>query len=114
MKGGYQRDSSVLIGQGQRTSIRAMGNQRGPTSRHSQGNKTITGVFITRLDPSTTEHQISQHIKKETGMSVRAEKLATKYPSYSSFHIRGDRYTRDCMLEPSLWPSGALIKLFHS
>ena len=79
-----------------------------------QRNRSVTGVFITRLNPRLTSRQIESFIKRETGLKVRPEKLETKYDSYSSFYIPGDSQLRSMLLDASLWPSGALLKPFYS
>ena len=80
----------------------------------AQRNRTVTGVFITRLSPRLTSRQIENFIKRETGLKVRPEKLETKYNSYSSFYIPGDSQIRSMLLNGSLWPSGALLKPLYS
>jgi hypothetical protein len=49
-----------------------------------------------------------------TGLVIRAERLRSKYPDdYSSFYIRGDRKTRDMLIDAELWPQRSLIKPFE-
>ena len=81
---------------------------------HSQPNRSVTGVFVTQLDPKTSPHRLSDFIRRETGISVRPEKLNTKYNSYGSFYIPADRVAREVLLNPALWPRGSKIKPFYS
>ena len=80
----------------------------------SHVNRTVTGLFITRLHPYAHARTLEQHVKRETGISVRVEKLPTKHSTYSSFYIRCDARVRRILWVPSLWPIGSLIKCFYS
>ena len=82
-------------------------------SRKSE-NKTCTGVFVTRLLPSTTPIQLESFIKSEIGAQVKAEKLPTKYNSYSSFFIRCNGQLRTSLLDGRIWPTGSLVKPYMS
>ena len=83
----HRKKSGLIYGSGQCTNVKAVG--RGHSSRYprSNPNRTITGVFITRLDPATTTRQLYYHVKQETGLSVNPEKLDTKFSTYSSFYM---------------------------
>ena len=105
-------DSQVVYGAGPGIGIKAVKPK--PNKDSFTGNRVITGAFITRLDPKTTETQIQTHVWKETGVVVRAEKLVTKYNGYSSFHIRGDKRLRDILISSDLWPVGTLVKPFKA
>jgi hypothetical protein len=109
--GGYSTRISVVHGMGKYSGMKAtQTNEKKP--RETKVNKTVTGLFITRLSPRTTTKQLELHIKRETSINIRVEKLRTKYPTYSSFFIRCDRRVRQSLWEPSLWPQGSLIKCF--
>lgn len=73
-------------------------------------NRSITGVFISRLQAKTTAAQIAVHIRRETGKTVKPEKLQTKFPNYSSFYIPCSGSNRSNMMDLNLWPKGALVK----
>lgn len=77
-------------------------------------NRNVTGIFITRLDPKLNPSKLQRFIKRETGLNVRPEKLATKYDTYSSYYIPGDRAVRNVLFDNRLWPVGAMIKPFYS
>ena len=87
---------------------------RAAPSKNSYGNKTITGVFVTRLDSRTTSWQLESHIKQETGLLVKVEKLRTKYDSYTSFYIRCENRIREQLLCPYIWPSGSMVKPYKN
>ena len=66
-----QSNNNVIFGKGKSTGIRAINSR----SNQSNGNKTITGTFISRLDPRTTSRDLALHIHREFGLTVRPEKL---------------------------------------
>ena len=109
-----RKSNDVIYATGSTMDIKAAhgSNPRKDSGPHR--NRTVTGVFITRLNPRLTSRQIESFIKRETGLKVRPEKLETKFDSYSSFYIPGDGHIRSMLLDGSLWPSGALLKPFYS
>ena len=107
------KNSSVINGTGKSTGVRTAAVTKRPNSR-DMTNRTVTGVFVSRLDPYTTPKQIYLHIKRMTGYICRPEKLQTKYGGYSSFYILADVLHRRVLLDPQLWPSGTLLKLFYN
>ena len=102
----------VLIARGHSGSLRAVPT-KGTKQSHSFA-RTITGIFVSRLDQSTSAAQVAVFIQKETGLTVRPEKLATKYEAYSSFYIKGNKRTQDTLLDVNLWPRGTLMKPFYN
>ncbi len=111
----YQRKpTGVIYATGSTMDIKAAHGANPRQDSGLQRNRTITGVFITRLTPRLTSRQIENYIKRETGLKVRPEKLETKYDSYSSFYIPANSQVRSMLLDGSLWPSGALLKPFYS
>jgi hypothetical protein len=103
----------IVLGKGHISSLRVVQRERKSTTSSSRARQ-CTGVFVSRFAPRTSSNQIQQHIRHETGLSIRAEKLDTRYNSYSSFYIPGDRRTRDQLMTSDLWPVGTLIKLFFN
>ena len=81
-------------------------------SKSNQRRTVVTGVFITRLDPKSSVSQVQALVKRETGLTVKAEKLHAKYGTYSSFYIRSDRRIQDKLLCGEMWPKGTLLKRF--
>lgn len=77
-------------------------------------NKSCTGVFITRLKPHTSISNIEAYVRQELGLSIKAEKLPTKFNTYSSFYIPCDGRIRSKLIDGSIWPYGSLIKPFYS
>lgn len=85
---------------------------RDDTNSHS--NRTVIGLFISRLPQRMTARQMELRIRREARVNVRVEKLQTRYPTYSSFFIRCDSHVRRSLSDPSIWPQGALVKPFYS
>ena len=111
----HKRKSSVTYGTGKSTHVKAA---TVPSLRRNKplylGNKIISGVFLSRLDPGVTARQLQLHIKHETGIECKPEKLKTKFGGYSSFFIRSQGYSRSTIMDPSLWPVGTLVKPFYT
>ena len=103
---------SVIIGNGHSTKLKAVNQHRNQRTAPTS-NRTVTGVFVSRLAPKTTPSHVERQIKHETGLEIRAEKLETRYRDYSSFYVRGDKRIRDIVMDPGLWPSGTLIKHYY-
>ena len=104
----------LIYGKGRHSSIKAAVNTRPESQNMPKQNRVITGVFVTRLHPDSTCRQLELHIKRETSLTVRPERLNTRFNTYSSFYIRADKNTRQLLMDSNLWPSGALIKPFFS
>ena len=109
-------DGNVIIGKGMSTGIRTASKTSAILRHHPKmsSNRHISGVFISRLDSKTTAKQLHFHIKREAGRICHPEKLPTKFRSYSSFYIAGDKNLRAMLMDPYLWPAGTLIKPFYS
>ena len=109
-----RRQDEVLHGTGSGTGLKAVppknqhGNQRDRDTKVSH----ITGLFVSRLDPKTSARQVQSMIKRETGMSAQPERLPTKFDTYSSFYIRGDKFMQDTLMCADLWPKYTLVKRY--
>jgi len=102
------RDSTVH-GTGSAPGLHAVKQQLPITN---PANRTCTGVFVTRLLPQTTAKNVETYVRTETGLNIKAERLPTKYNTYSSFYIRCEDNIRSSLLDRYLWPKGALAKPF--
>jgi hypothetical protein len=114
MQHGKKQNSDVVFGNGKCTSVRSVNPHHKVRKTTYSGNRLITGVFLSRLHPHTTSRQLQLHIKHETGIDCRPEKLQTKYGGYSSFFIRALGPNRTTIMDTSLWPVGTLVKPFYS
>ena len=107
------RNPRIVIGSGHGGNFKVCQPRHGNYDVESP-NKRITGVFISRFGPSTTPAQIAVHVRKETGLTVRPEKITTKYQNYSSFYIPAESRARDALMDSHTWPRGILVKPFFS
>jgi hypothetical protein len=107
-----QHKNSPIQGSSTAPGLRTINNQRPDT--YSSANKSCTGVFITRFTSHTSPANIETYVRHEAGLSVKAEKLPTKYNSYSSFYIPCSGQIRTKLLDGSIWPRRSLIKPFYS
>ena len=69
---------NIVRGTATAPGLRAINKQRQTVSTDAD-NRTCTGIFITRLRPHTTANDVETYLRQETGMSVKAEKLPTRY-----------------------------------
>ena len=107
-----RKKDSVLIGRGTCYNLQSVQPKRQSVPNYP--NRTITGVFLSRLGPKTTAAQLAVHIRREKGLTVRPERLRTKYSEYSSFYICVDKYHRSTIMDIDLWPKGTLVKPFYN
>ena len=75
---------------------------------------TKDGIFVSRLEAGTSAAHVAMHIYNASGISVRPEKLKTKYDTYTSFMIPARKDTRvyNTLMDAHLWPRGCLVKPF--
>ena len=104
---------NIVRGTATAPGLRAINKQRQTVSTDAD-NRTCTGIFITRLRPHTTANDVETYLKQETGMSVNAEKVPTRYNSYSSFYIGCRGPQRVMLLDGRVWPMGSLVKPYYS
>ena len=109
-----QRRDQVVFGKGHSGSLHVVQPARSQGSgSQTKPNRQCTGIFVSRFSPHTTTSQIQQHVRRETGMSVWAEKLETRFNTYSSFFIRSDRRLRDQLMLPDIWPEGFFLTNYY-
>ncbi|XP_050066238.1 uncharacterized protein LOC126555352 [Aphis gossypii] len=66
-------------------------------------------IFVSRLEPCVTTTMLESELFNSYS-DVTINKLVTKHPSYSSFHVRLPAEKLDDVLEPTFWPDGAVEK----
>ena len=103
--------SDYTIGTANQCSIKVAAGRTTKTTSKKQ-----EGVFISRLERTTTAASIAAHVYSKTGITITPEKLKTKYDSYSSFllPVRKGSKDFDCLLKSHLWPKGCLVKQFRA
>lgn len=72
-------------------------------------------VFISRLSPTTTVQQVTNHIGLKFGgcNALKVKKLTTKRNPISSFKIDVSPDMLDSLLQTELWPEGAFVNIFE-
>ncbi len=93
--------SKAIIGTGEITSIKVVPKRRV---------QTCTGLFVSRLQPSTHADQLTRFISKAASYNVKVEKLPPKHESYSSFFIKANANDRKKLMDASIWPKGCVLK----
>jgi hypothetical protein len=106
------RTNDTRIGTGQFSNLRTV--KQGSSTHPHGSNRMVTGVFVSRFHQKTSSQMIAKHIQREAAISVKPEKLQTRYAEYSSFYIRCDGTDRNDIMDANLWPRGTLIKPYMS
>ncbi len=106
--------ANVIVGTGPSTSMLRAIAPSSQSDRLSSGNKTCTGLFISRLEPQCNIHQVQTHVWQHAGVRITAEKIATHSMKHSSFYIPCDRNVRDVLKDSSIWPIRAFVKEYYS
>ena len=101
----------IVIGGNIKSSVKAVTSSRCKSTQ--QTDRVEKGIFVSRVKPRTSARDIQQLVCDETGLSVKAEKLKTRYKSYSSFFIPCDKRITRRLLDKSVWPTGALVKVYE-
>jgi len=68
-------------------------------------------IFVSRLAPCVTTTMLESELFNSYS-DVTINKLVTKHPSYSSFHVRLPAEKLDEVLKPTFWPDGVMVKRF--
>lgn len=68
-------------------------------------------IFVSRLEPCVTTTMLESELFNSYS-DVTINKLVTKHPSYSSFHVRLPAEKLDEVLQPTFWPDGVIVKRF--
>ena len=65
------------------------------------------------LVPKSPARQVEALMRREPGLDIKLEKLQTKYESYASFYIRGDKKVQDMLLCADMGSKFTLIKQYE-
>ena len=71
-------------------------------------------IFVSRLDPALDPKVLEAHVERSVGFTVTAEKLKTRYNTYSSYHITALCDDPKKLLSADLWPVNALVRWFYN
>ena len=107
-----KHNGNTIVGSGHSSNFK-VASQRYKSRDSHNPNRYVTGVFITRLAPSTSCAQIAIHVRRETGLAIHPEKI-TKHDTYCSFYIPANSIQRSTLLDGSIWPKGSLVKPFFT
>lgn len=69
----------------------------------------VSAVFVSRLDPDTTESDLQNWIDENFRAPVIIDKIRTKFDSYSSFRVYSRRISAEDLTDPLYWPEGCLL-----
>ena len=72
------------------------------------------GMFLTRVGPHETEASVTDFLKRKNKLFTSVKKLTTKHPGYASFQILCTYEQLPDLLDPTVWPKGALVKKFFA
>ena len=106
-------EPEVVIGTGHSKTVRASHHQPVNRCNDRREGRYISGIMVTRLHPHTSAAHLAIHVHREVALTVRPEKMPTKYKGYSSFFIRANPVQRSKLLNKNIWPQNTLIKPFY-
>ena len=70
-------------------------------------------MFISRLDPTTTEDQLIRHLQTRGFWHCAVETLVTKRDSYALFKVKIPVKKFKSFRMPSMWPEGVYVRKFY-
>ena len=114
-----QRTPSQRTRNGQRDIITGVGKnfhlRSSDGSTKQQPRRQCVGIFVSRLSKSTKTRDVQTHIDNETSLKVKCERIPPRYDNctFTSFVVRVPARDQTKLLEPTLWPSGALIRGYY-
>ena len=103
-------DGDAITGTGSFGAFKSAG--RGLEGAKKRKRRSCTGIFVTRLARNTQPRDVIRHIEQETGIRCQCEPIQTKYNSYTSFCIRLNPSLHRRLLNPTVWPTGTLVREF--
>ena len=110
-EGTTRKDLKTLCAKGSTTYLKAA--KQFVTIHNESTNRTVVGVLIRGLKPETGIAKVAIHVYRETGLTVRPEKMRNnRNDRYSSFFIRCNRQIRQSLMDEHIWPTGTAISPF--
>ena len=70
-------------------------------------------IFVTRLEADLQPSSLKAYVTEIINDECTVEKLATRYPDYSSFLVTCNYNHMDSLLNPEEWQEGVLVKRFY-
>ena len=105
-----RQGADAITGTGSFGAFKSAG--RGLEGAKKRKRRSCTGIFVTRLARNTQPRDVIRHIEQETGIRCQCEPIQTKYDSYTSFCIRLNPSLHRRLLNPTVWPTGTLVREF--
>ena len=102
----------MTLGAAPTTTLKAVTPLSRKQNSSSSGNRSCTGLFVSRLQPHYTPKQVESFVWQQAGEGVRVEKITGRSSQHSSFYIPCDGPVRDALKDSSIWPTGCFIKLY--
>ena len=92
-----KKASKAVIGTGNAGTIKAKAGR-------------YVAVFVSRLDPDTTETDLEHYIQDNHNVANKCTRLKTKYEGYSSVKVEAMCADISGLYSPVKWPAGAYIR----
>ena len=107
-----RQNDRMTLGTAPTTTLKAVTPLPRKQNSSPSGNRSCTGLFVSRLQPHYTPKQVESFVWQQAGEKVRVEKITSRSSQHSSFYIPCDRPVRDALKDSSIWPTGCFIKLY--
>ena len=74
----------------------------------------FTAVFVSRLDPDTTEDDMECYMRETHNLKSTCSKLRSKHDSYASFKVEVFCQNLSDFYSPDKWPAGIYLRRFFN
>ena len=74
----------------------------------------FTAVFVSRLDPDTTEDDMERYVRETHNLKSTCSKLRSKHDSYASFKVEVFCQNLSDFYSPDKWPAGIYLRRFFN
>ena len=74
----------------------------------------FTAVFVSRLDPDTTEDDMERYVRETHNLKSTCTKLQSKHDSYASFKVEVFCQNISDFYSPDKWPAGIYLRRFFN
>ena len=74
----------------------------------------FTAVFVSRLDPDTTEDDMERYVRETHNLKSTCTKLQSKHDSYASFKVEVFCQNISDFYSPDKWPAGIYLRTFFN
>ena len=74
----------------------------------------FTAVFVSRLDPDTTEDDMERYVRETHNLKSTCSQLRSKHDSYASFKVEVFCQNLSDFYSPDKWPAGIYLRRFFN